>query len=126
MQISKTTGLRDIDWISPGGGTLSDYHWQEPKARCFGMLLAGDAGEYFTPDGYPETDDTLLVIFNASPTVAAVSHARRSQWRRRWRCVLDTSRPQLAAGELMVDTGDDFQMEAWAVTAFALALEEQG
>ena len=89
------------------------------------MLLAGDAGEYFTPDGYPETDDTLLVIFNASPTslpfrMPAIRGASR------WRCVLDTSRPQFAAGELMVDPGDDFQMEAWAVTAFALALEEQG
>ncbi|MCK7578705.1 MAG: hypothetical protein MZV65_25185 [Chromatiales bacterium] len=93
-QISKTTELRDIEWISPGGGAMSDYHWQEPKARCFGMLLAGDAGEYFTLDGYSEIDDTLLVILNASstalpfrmPTVRGASY---------WRCLLDTMRPQI-------------------------------
>ncbi|HRD66294.1 MAG TPA: glycogen debranching protein GlgX [Candidatus Competibacter sp.] len=122
-QVSKTTGLRDIEWISPGGGALSDYHWQEPKARCFGILLAGDAGEYFTADGYPEIDDTLLLIFNASPTalpfrmpaVRGASH---------WRCLLDTSRPQMATGELLANIGDDFQMESWATTVFALVMED--
>jgi len=121
--VSKTNQLRDIDWISPGGGTLSDYHWQEPQAHCFGMLLAGDAGEYFTPDGYLETDDTLLIILNAGPTalpfrmpvINGASH---------WRCLLDTSRPRLAAGELSIKAGDDFQLESWSVTVFALAGED--
>jgi len=123
-QISKATGLRDIDWISPGGGTLSDHHWQEPKARCFGMLLAGDAGEYYTPDGYPETDDTLLVIFNAGPT-SLPFRMPAIRGSLRWRCLLDTAQPQLAAGERTVDSGDDFQVDAWSVTVFALVLEKQ-
>ncbi len=121
--VSKTNQLRDIDWISPGGGTLSDYHWQEPQAHCFGMLLAGDAGEYFTPDGYLETDDTLLIILNAGPTalpfrMPVINGASR------WRCLLDTSRPRLAAGELSIKAGDDFQLESWSVTVFALAGED--
>jgi glycogen operon protein len=39
-----------------------------------------------------------------------------------WRCLLDTTRPQLAPGELLLEVGDDFQMESWAVTVFALVL----
>ena len=121
MQNSKTTGLRDAEWISPGGGTMSDYHWQESKARCFGMLLAGDAGEYLTSDGYPETDDALLVVFNAGPTaipfclpmVRGASH---------WRYLLDTSRPQLAIGEFLLDAGGDFQVEPWSVVVLALVM----
>ncbi len=121
LQISKTNGLRDIDWISPGGGAMSDYHWQEPKARCLGMLLAGDAGEYFTPDGYPETDDTLLIILNAGhmtipfsmPTVRGAAQ---------WRCLLDTSRPQLAPGEFLLEKDDDFQMEPWTIMIFAMVV----
>ena len=74
-------------------------------------------------DGYAETDDSLLVIFNAGPTampfrlpvVRGASH---------WRCLLDTSRPQLAVGELVLEVGADFQMEAWAVTVFTLVLEQ--
>jgi glycogen operon protein len=119
LQISKTSDLRDIDWISPGGGAMSDYHWQEPKARCLGMLLAGDAGEYFTLDGYPETDNNLLVILNAGhiaipfrmPTVRGATQ---------WRCLLDTSRPQLAPGEFLLEKNDDFQMEPWTVMVFAM------
>ncbi|HAO33162.1 MAG TPA: glycogen debranching protein GlgX [Candidatus Competibacter sp.] len=122
-KLSKNTQLRDIDWISPGGGALSDYHWQEPKARCFGMLLAGDAGDYFTPDGYPETDDTLLVIFNAGP--AALPFHMPAVSGGQWRCLLDTAQPQRAAGERVVASGDDFTMEGWAVTVFSLVLEPQ-
>jgi len=123
LQISRTTGLRDVDWISPGGSAMSDYHWQESKARCFGLLLAGDAGEYFTADGYPETDDAMLLIFNASPTmvpfrlptVRGASH---------WRCLLNTAQPQQAAGELLLEVGGDFPMEPWVVTVFALVLTD--
>jgi isoamylase len=119
LQTSKTTDLRDILWVSPGGGAMSDYHWQEPKARCFGMLMAGDAGEYFTPDGYPETDDTLLIIFNAGPTAIPfrVPTVRGAD---HWRCLLDTAQPQRAAGEFLLGAGEDFQMEAQAITVFAL------
>ena len=100
---------------------MSDYHWQEPKAHCFGLLLAGDAGEYFTANGYPETDNPILIVFNAGPTmipfrlpmVRVTGH---------WRCLLDTAQPQQAAGELLIDIGGDFQMEPWTVTVFALAL----
>lgn len=122
LQVSKITGLRDVEWISPGGSPMTDYHWQEPKARCIGMLIAGDAGEYFTVDGYPEIDDTLLIIFNAGqisipvrmPAVRGASQ---------WRCLLDTARPQLAPGELLLSNSDDFQMEPRAVTVFALTDE---
>ena len=122
-KISQSTRLRDIDWIGSGGGALSDAYWQEPKARCFGMLLAGDAGDHFTPDGYPETDDTLLILFNAGPNplpfrMPAAANANQ------WRCLLDTAHPRLAAGELLVPAGENFQMDAWAVTVFALATDE--
>ncbi|HRF42880.1 MAG TPA: glycogen debranching protein GlgX [Candidatus Competibacteraceae bacterium] len=121
LQISKTNGLRDIDWISPGGGAMSDYHWQEPKARCLGMLLAGDAGEYFTPDGYPETDDTLLIILNAGHmTIPFSMPAVRGA--AQWRCLLDTSRPQLAPGEFLLEKDDDFQMEPWTIMIFAMVV----
>ncbi len=121
LQTSATSNLHDIEWISPGGGIMSDYHWQEPKSRCLGMLLAGDAGEYLTSDGYLETDDTLLVIFNASattipfrpPTIRGASH---------WRYLLDTAQPQLAAGEKILEIGGDLQAESRSVVVLALVM----
>ncbi|MFO1421288.1 MAG: glycogen debranching protein GlgX [Candidatus Competibacteraceae bacterium] len=121
-QISKTTGLRDIEWISPGGGAMSDYHWQEPKARCFGLLLAGDAGEYFTPDGYPENDDTLLAILNAGPDqvpfrMPAVKGSSG------WRCLLDTVNPQQIAGAVVLPANGDFTVESRSIVILALLQE---
>ncbi|MFO1371646.1 MAG: glycogen debranching protein GlgX [Candidatus Competibacteraceae bacterium] len=121
-EVSKTTGLRDIEWISPGGSVMSDYHWQEAKARCFGMLLAGDAGEYFTPDGYPENNDTLLIVFNAGsdqvpfhlPTVKDASG---------WRCLLDTVNPQQTAGAVVLPANNDFTVEPYSVVVLALLQE---
>jgi isoamylase len=121
-QISKTTGLRDIEWISPGGGAMSDYHWQEPKARCFGMLLAGDAGEYFNPDGYPENDDTLLVIFNAGldqvpfrmPDIKSATG---------WRCLLDTVNPQQIVGAVVLPANGDFSVEPRSIVVLAMVQE---
>ena len=98
---------------------MSDYHWQEPKARCLGMLLAGDAGEYFTVDGYPETDNNLLVILNAGHT-AIPFRMPMVRGAAQWRCLLDTSRPQLATSELLLDKNDDFQMEPWTIMVFAM------
>jgi glycogen operon protein len=121
-QISKSTGLRDIEWISPGGGAMSDYHWQEPKARCFGLLLAGDAGEYFTPEGYPENDDTLLAIFNAGPDqvpfrMPAVKGASG------WRCLLDTVNPEQIAGAVALPANGDFTVEPRSIVVLALLQE---
>ena len=101
---------------------MSDYHWQEAKARCFGLLLAGDAGEHFTADGYPETDDTILVILNAGPTAVPFRMPTVRGASAGWRCLLDTAQPQQAVGELLLEIGGDFQMEPWAVTVFALVL----
>lgn len=122
---SKTTQLRDIDWISPGGGTLTDYHWQEPKAHCFGILLAGDAGEYFTADGYLQLDDTLLIIFNAAPA-SVPFRSPAPPGASSWRCLLNTSQPQLAASELFIKPGDNFQIDAWTVIVFALVVNDDG
>jgi isoamylase len=121
-QISKTTGLRDIEWISPGGGAMSDYHWQEPKARCFGMLLAGDAGEYFNPDGYPENDDTLLAIFNAGPDQVPF-RMPEVKGAGGWRCLFDTVNPQEIVGAVVLPANGDFTVEPRSIVVLALVQE---
>ena len=71
--------------------------------------------------GYPEIDDALLLIFNAGsttvpfcmPTVRGASH---------WRCLFDTAQSQRPSGELVLENSDDFQMEPWSVTVFALVM----
>ena len=59
-------GCRDITWLSPDGAEMTAAQWREPEARFIGMLLGGDPGDAFVSLlGYPELDDTFLLLLNA-------------------------------------------------------------
>jgi glycogen operon protein len=62
------TGVKDITWISPQGGEMAA--WDDPKAKCVGLMLNGKAGGYRGPDGRPADDDVLLIVMNAHHDVA--------------------------------------------------------
>lgn len=94
---SKSMGLRDIEWLDPQGGAMREARWQEPQLQCLGMLLAGDAGTFTTPDGQTETDDILLIIFNADTrpvTFKLPGLPLTDGGAVRWRCLLDTGVPE--------------------------------
>ncbi len=121
-KISNVSKLLDVSWLSPSGDILNSSQWQEPKSYCCGLLLAGDAGEYLNADGYQETDDTLLIIFNAAPNPLPF-HMPVFPGANQWCCLLDTSQPKLAEGEISINPGDNFQIQARALNVFSLILE---
>jgi glycogen debranching enzyme len=45
--------LPDVEWISPAGTPMAPADWEDPDARCFGMVLGHAAG-----------DGRLAVLFN--------------------------------------------------------------
>ena len=72
---------------------MDRWDWEDQGRRCFGALFGGDVGDRFVSlQGYPEVDDSFLLILNAHaenvefvvPSVAAV---------RRWDMLVDTARP---------------------------------
>ena len=64
------TSVKDITWLRPDGGEKQETDWNVSFAHCLGFVISGDAGEYhLTIGGEPETDDTFLVIMNASEKV---------------------------------------------------------
>ncbi len=45
---------------------MTNDDWHDPELRCFGALLGGDSGDHFISlQGYPELDDSFLMILNA-------------------------------------------------------------
>ena len=36
-------GIKDSTWLTPAGEEMTPEHWQDPAARCFGLLLDGRA-----------------------------------------------------------------------------------
>ncbi|GAA2087892.1 glycogen debranching protein GlgX [Actinomadura alba] len=83
------TGDGDIAWFTPTGGEMTDADWHVGYAKAVMILLTGDAIPEPDRRGEPVTDDSFLLLFNASPEdlTFAVPEAAEGLWM----CVLDTT-----------------------------------
>lgn len=61
-------GVKDITWIAPDGEEMRTEQWQDPKARCVGLMLNGEAGAHMSMEGQPIEGELLLGILNGNGT----------------------------------------------------------
>ena len=59
-------GVKDLQWLKPGGGEMSDHEWGHQSARALGTYLAGAGIDDVGRRGRALRDDDFLVLFNAS------------------------------------------------------------
>ncbi len=84
--------LKDITWYAPDGREMTHDDWQNSELRCFGALFGGDVGDRFISlQGYPEVDDSFLMILNGHQT-AVEFVLPVATGVRRWTHLLDTAR----------------------------------
>jgi len=83
-------GVKDVTWISPGGGEMQDSEWNDKGARCFGVLLDGRAQD----EGIRRlgSDATMLMVLNAHHDVVNFK-LPAAPGGLRWRSVIDTNVP---------------------------------
>ncbi|MEH6500180.1 MAG: glycogen debranching protein GlgX [Pseudoalteromonas distincta] len=112
--------VKDITWLSPDGTEMAAEQWQDPHAKCIGMLLDGRA----RPTGVRRKggDATLLLILNAHDDVVNF-HLPEVTQGVHWRCLLDTHRPKLREGEEH-DLGSEFLVTNRSVLLFELHKED--
>ena len=58
-------GVKDVMWIRPDGGEMSDDDWADTGNQMLGMLVDGQATDELDERGRPIYGDTLLLILNA-------------------------------------------------------------
>jgi len=58
-------GAKDIVWLRPDGGEMTDHEWEHTFARSLGVYLAGAALEEMDRRGHRLSDDNFLVLLNA-------------------------------------------------------------
>jgi glycogen operon protein len=58
------SGHKDIAWLRPDGGELTDDDWHDPRARVLGMLLHGQATDERDTRGRLVVGETILVLLN--------------------------------------------------------------
>jgi glycogen operon protein len=83
--------LSDIAWFTPEGKEMTQRDWDRAQASALTVFLNGNAISEPGTRGERITDDSFLLMFNASPKtldfVVPVNHGRQSQ------VVVDTGRP---------------------------------
>ncbi|MEV5934170.1 glycogen debranching protein GlgX [Streptomyces sp. NPDC052079] len=97
--------LSDIAWFTPEGAEMTQRDWDSARASALTVFLNGNAISEPGQRGERITDDSFLLMFNASPKpldfVVPVDHGRQ------WQVVVDTARadcippgtgPKVAAG----------------------------
>ena len=96
---SGPSGLKDITWVEQSGREMSEHDWHDSSRRCLGAMFGGDTGDHFISlRGYPEFDDTFLMLMNAGdnevpfllPSIPAF-HG--------WRLLFDTTQPDAIPGD---------------------------
>ncbi|MFJ4918584.1 glycogen debranching protein GlgX [Streptomyces sp. NPDC088725] len=84
--------LSDISWFTPEGDAMTQQDWQAAHAKAMTVFLNGNAISEPGPRGERISDDSFLMMFNASSEVLAfmvpATHGEQ------WQVVVDTSRPE--------------------------------
>ncbi len=59
-------GRKDLSWIAPHGGEMTDADWFDGNLRTIGMFLRGDALRATDAEGNALTDSSFLLALNAT------------------------------------------------------------
>ncbi|MFE2942002.1 glycogen debranching protein GlgX [Streptomyces sp. NPDC059255] len=108
--------LSDISWFTPEGEEMTQQDWQAVHAKAMTVFLNGHAISEPGPRGERISDDSFLLLFNASGEElefkVPVNHGRQ------WQVMVDTARPEgvvRGQGE-MVDAGERLKMIGRSMT----------
>ncbi|GAA0582858.1 glycogen debranching protein GlgX [Craurococcus roseus] len=112
--------VRDVTWVSPSGEPMQDEQWDDPSARCLGMMLDGRARA--TGINRPAMDVTALLVVNAHHDVV---HFRLPPVTggAAWRCLVDTNVPYMTDSETF-DIGAEYVVTGRSLLLFALETED--
>lgn len=113
--------VKDVTWLTPDGSEMTEGHWEDDNARCFGMLLDGRAQA--TGIRKLGSDATLLLVFNAHHDVVNFSLPSVFEGRY-WVCLIDTNQPD-RIDRPTFDFGHTYEVTGRSLLLFALANEDK-
>ena len=113
--------VKDATWVSPTGAEMTQEQWQDPRAKCFGVVLNGRA----QPTGIRRRGDdaTILLLLNAHHDVVDFILPNMPEGDG-WHCLLDTNTP-LEIHDRPHEFGDVYQVTGNSFLLFALARMER-
>ncbi|SFM64290.1 glycogen debranching protein GlgX [Variovorax sp. OV329] len=64
-KLADQSPAKDVVWLRPDGQEMSPPDWDDPHARCLGMLFSGNGLIDVGPRGEAQRDDDFLLLVNA-------------------------------------------------------------
>jgi isoamylase len=89
-------GVKDISWLEPGGGEMTDEAWGAGYVKCIGVRLAGDSIGEVDDRGEAIMGETVLILLNAHHEKIAFTLPEH-QPGRHWERLIDTALPDAMA-----------------------------
>jgi glycogen operon protein len=108
------TGAKDIVWLKPDGGEMTDTEWQQSHARCLGVFLSGDGLTEKDDYGRPVAGYSFLLLFNAHHEPIEF-HLPELAGGARWLTVMDTARGGGLTRGGAVESGNAYGLQGRAL-----------
>ena len=117
-EVVSAAGLKDITWMTPDGREATNEDWNNPVALSIAYVLGGAAGEFYTPGGQRDIDESFLVMLNASDDDIEF-HIPHLPTTMAWEPFVDTSRPTgIAEDGRLFSPGEVFLLKARSFSLF--------
>jgi isoamylase len=111
-------GVKDVTWVSAGGGEMTQGEWENPITKCFGMVLDGRAQA--TGIKKRGIDRAVLLVFNAHYDLVKFT-LPDGPGGAGWVRLIDTNVDE--AKEEFFNAGDIYDVTARSMLMFALKPE---
>jgi glycogen operon protein len=110
-------GIREVAWLRPDGGEMTDTEWHTTYNRCLGVYLAGTVIERVDRRGKVVRDNNFLTLFNAHHEridfLLPEFHADGA-----WEVVLDTANAKQPFEQKHYEAGAAFPLEGRSMALF--------
>jgi glycogen operon protein len=91
------SGRKDIGWLLPTGGEVTDTEWFDDHQRSLGMIVNGDELPDRDQRGQRTRGDTLMVLLHAGEK--DIDWIMPSTWGQGWSVLVDTHAPDEPADQ---------------------------
>jgi len=111
-------GVKDITWLHPDGGEMTDEQWHEDHARSLGMLLYGEGLPETDVRGRRIVDHNFLLLLNAHHDEVPFRLPEQPEGAQ-WQVVLDTTEAQPRRDASTYGSGEQYPLQGRSLVLLA-------